>query len=194
MWFSKFSKHTHNLNLFYPITCLIHIKNEYINTFMYISLRCISTPFLPFPHLSMTYIAAAEHDVRILSDYVGRKKVLFMALLGGAAGVFGNLLWKSDFCWWFLYPIPSMYGRYMLPTWMVEFYCKCREICHTWIVWVWFFGGCWKHRGDCWFDVEKNMHTVLPLSRWLFAFVAKRDGWCCDVVDMCVFILVAIFF
>ena len=36
-----------------------------------------------------------------------------------------------------MFPIPSM-GLVYLPTWMVDFYAKCREIYHTWIVWVWF--------------------------------------------------------
>ena len=33
------------------------------------------------------------------------------------------------------YPIGSM-GLVYLPTWMVDFYGKCRWICHTWILWV----------------------------------------------------------
>ena len=33
-------------------------------------------------------------------------------------------------------PIPSMCMVY-LPTWMVDFYGKCGEIYHTWIVWGW---------------------------------------------------------
>ena len=34
------------------------------------------------------------------------------------------------------YRIPSMGGTVYLPTWMVDFYGKCREIYHTWILWV----------------------------------------------------------
>ena len=35
------------------------------------------------------------------------------------------------------YPIGSMGRTVYLPTWMVDFYGKCRWIYHTWILWVW---------------------------------------------------------
>ena len=50
----------------------------------------------------------------------------------------------------FVYPvIGSMRRTVCLPTWMVDFYCKCRQIYHTWMLWVCFCLNTWNLK-DFW--------------------------------------------
>ena len=53
-------------------------------------------------------------------------------------------------------PIGSM-GLVYLPTFMVDFYGKCRQIYHTWMVWGWLinlFYGTYNHTYIGWFQAQ----------------------------------------
>ena len=56
--------------------------------------------------------------------------------------------------------IPSMYGI-VISTWMVDVYSKCREIYHTWILWVW--------KLLSWAGYIKSLvmsYCLLPQKKW----------------------------
>ena len=59
-----------------------------------------------------------------------------------AAGSASRCCWAGTQPFWVMdgggtFPIPSMYGIFTyISLHLVDFYGKCREICHTWMLWV----------------------------------------------------------
>ena len=67
---------------------------------------------------------------------------------------------------WLKKPIASMGCLVYLPTWMVDFHGKCREIYHTWIVWDIWWVGVWKV--SFFFGFNGFLQEITPL-RWWFS-------------------------